>query len=819
MSISAILIFTACDSNSSQSINHTTISKQTQIDFNNTELNTSEGIKSTINKLIKSTLLGKQQLKNYISTIVPKYGKEFFVSTMGKDTNPGTLSKPFATLEKARNGIRAYKKINGIPNGGIVVWIRQGTYSLTKSFTLTSKDSGKKDKPIVYSSYNNEIVHLVGGIKLDSNWFKPVTANDPQWNRLDTNARNHIFILDFKAHGIKDLGIFEKFRYASISPLEVFEDEKALTLARWPDKGETTYLPSLEDKTIHIYGHLKPDVAGTYIKEKSNLPIYKREGRANRKQYYISRIEGTGENRRSWIISRRDKIPLWSYSGGGYNLPKEFNRRHLGARGIASLIKADDKQFGFAFIAEGLTPTSFKYASDKPSHWKVTDDMWVNGMLHYGWANRQVEIKNIDVKNKIINLRKSTTYGIQKGFSKKAYFVYNVLEELTTPGEYYIDRKSKRLYIWPLKNIENSRFIASMNKQSLMHLNHASWIELNGLTVEMGRERIIHIDGGEHNLIKDSKIRFSGESLVYITGKNNGITYCELTGSGNEAIYLSGGDRSSLAPANNFVTNNNIYKNNRWNWTSRGAVKIKGVGNIVEHNDIHDFMHQVIMFSGNNHRIQYNHIYNAITYGEDAGVIYSGRDWGWQGNKINYNFIHDIKNNYGGGALNIIYLDDSLSGNEVIGNVLYKLDGNAIFINGGRNNTIKNNVFYDVATAFVGTNYGAKYINNKTGDFFNLLEKLKKDNVNFKTEPWSSAYPWLAAMPNNWNALKNSKWLYPIGNSFYDNIGSNYLRWFRGPMKDNYELYTHFDKKPIKADSKKFLPIPFSKIGIQIRNR
>ena len=794
-----------------------TISK---VNFDNTDLASSEGIKTVIDKLIKSTSNGEKWLKSYKDITIPKHEKEFFVSTNGNDSNPGTIDKPFATLQRARNSIREYKKSYPLPDGGIVVWIRGGTYSLLKSFILSKQDSGEEGKPIVYRAYNNENVRLIGGVQLNSNWFKSVTPKDTAWSRLNAAARPYIQVLDFKGHGITDLGIFEKYRYASISPLEVFEDEKALTLARWPDKGLTTYLPSLKDKEIHIYGNLSPNVTGTYIKQNSTSPLYKRQGLVKGEQYYIKRREGKDySTRRSWIINKKNGRTLWSYDGSGYNLPKEFTTTHFGAKGFASLIKADDKQFGFAFIKEGLTPTSFEYTDNRPSHWKVTDDMWVNGMLHYAWSNRQAEIKSIDAENKIINLKKSPTYGIQKGFSKKAYFVYNILEELSTPGEYYIDRKAKKLYVWPIKNVKNSNFIVSMNKQSLISLNDTSWIIFSGLTIEMGRGRIIRIGKGEHNLLQNLKIRFSGESLVDITGKNNGIEYCELTGSGNEVINISGGKRSSLTPANNFVTNNNIYKNNRWNWTSKGAVRVSGVGNIVEHNSMHDFMHQVIMFSGNNHSIQYNNIYNAITYGEDAGVIYSGRDWSWQGNKINYNFIHNIKNNYGHSFVSAVYFDDSLSGNEIIGNVFYNIDGNTIFINGGRNNTIKNNLCYSVATAYVGTNHGTRSVNNKIGDSFNLLEKLKKDHVNYKAEPWLSSYPKLASMPSNWNAIKNSKWLYPIGNSFYNNIGSNYLRWYRGPIKDNFELYIHFDKKPIKADNGKFLSIPFSEIGIQIKNR
>ena len=53
------------------------------------------------------------------------------VSPKGTDTNPGTAEKPFATLVRARDAIRAMKKAKGLPPGGVVVQLAQGTYRLS----------------------------------------------------------------------------------------------------------------------------------------------------------------------------------------------------------------------------------------------------------------------------------------------------------------------------------------------------------------------------------------------------------------------------------------------------------------------------------------------------------------------------------------------------------------------------------------------------------------------------------------------------------------------------------------------------------------
>ena len=780
-----------------------------------TDIHKYDKIQAKIDSLLASTKIARDSLKDYRGNTSYNYGKEFFVSPNGSDNNLGTKDSPFFSLEKARDSVRAYKNSQGLPAGGIVIWLRKGTYSLNKIFRLTEKDSGEDGKPIAYRAYKNEDVHLIGGIELKSKWFSPVSSTNPVWSRLDSDARNYIKVIDLAAHGITDFGTLEENRYASIVPPELFQGDKDLTLARWPDKNVTTSLPTINDNSIHIYGNLSPNVTGEYKKENKTSAIYKRKGLVDGKQYFIKRIEGiTNTTRRSWIISENNNIPLWSHSGLGYGLPREFTIAHGDARGIPSLIKSSDKQFGFAFMQEGLNDTSFKYFGNRPSHWKNTGDIWINGMLKYPWANVHSKIKNIN--NGIITLEEKPLYGIKQGIHKMPYYVYNVLEELSTEGEYYIDRDSSKLYVYPKTNL-NQTFTLSTNPQALIYLNNTSWIEFHGLTIEMGRKCLIEIKDGEHNLIDNCKLQFSGKSLIKISGTNTGITNSELTGSGEEAMSLSGGNRSSLTAGLNFAINNHIHDINRWKWTSKGAVKLSGVGNIFEHNDVHGLMHQAINFTGNNHRIQYNNIYNVITYSGDAGVIYSGRNWGWRGNKVNYNFIHDIINNYGDTSINGIYFDDSLSGNEAIGNIFYNIDGNGIFMNGGRDNTMESNLFHKVATVYVGTNYGFKSITNQKNSSFNLLQRLKEDNVNYKSGIWATAYPRLAKMPNNWEDIKKGGWLSPGGNSFKNNTFGEVLRIKRlgtistALKEGNLIHYKNFETEN-KNDTSK---IPFNEIGIQ----
>ena len=61
---------------------------------------------------------------------------ECYIAPEGSDTNPGTIAKPFSSLERARDAIRQSRA-----NGPATVYLRQGTYYLPKTFVLTSEDS------------------------------------------------------------------------------------------------------------------------------------------------------------------------------------------------------------------------------------------------------------------------------------------------------------------------------------------------------------------------------------------------------------------------------------------------------------------------------------------------------------------------------------------------------------------------------------------------------------------------------------------------------------------------------------------------------
>ncbi|MEW1773627.1 discoidin domain-containing protein [Streptomyces sp. NPDC086777] len=95
-------------------------------------------------------------------------GLTVYVSPGGKDTGRGTASHPFKTLEHARDYVRDAKSRFG---GDIHVRLLSGTYRLSRTFTLTARDSGRNGQKIVYEAAPGAHPVISGGRQV-TGWTK-----------------------------------------------------------------------------------------------------------------------------------------------------------------------------------------------------------------------------------------------------------------------------------------------------------------------------------------------------------------------------------------------------------------------------------------------------------------------------------------------------------------------------------------------------------------------------------------------------------------------------------------------------------------------
>ncbi len=636
---------------------------------------------------------------------------EFTVAPDGSDSAAGTASAPFATLERARDAVRALRKA-----GPVTVWIAGGTYYRDHAFELGADDSGTAESPIVYTGRPGETVRIVGGRAVDG--FRPVT-DEAVLKRLDPAARSHVLVADLRAQGITDYGKLTAQGFGRPQRpvwMELSFRGRPMTLARWPNEG-------------------------------------------------FVRIAATpaGKN-------------------GGL----------------------------------------FAYSGERPARWVEEPDAWLHGYWFYDWADTYESIARIDTANHTIRTRPPHgAYGYKKG---QRYYALNLLCELDSPGEYYVDRTAGLLYFWPPAPIRAGDAVVSMIP-TLVSLHNVTNVTFRGLTLGDCRGTAVTMTGGAHDRVADCVIRNTGGAGVSVSGgTDNGVTGCDIHATGQGGVLLSGGDRKALTPAGNFAEDDEISDFSRVCRTYRPAVGVRGVGNRVSHNLIHDGPHCAILLGGNDHLIEFNEIHHVCTECGDCGAFYMGRDWTARGTVIRYNFFHDISGPGLYGAQGV-YLDDAACGITIFGNVFYRVT-KAAFIGGGRDNTVENNLFIDCKPALHVDARALGWMSKSAAPGGVLRQRLEA--MPYRRPPWSTRYPKLVdildddpAAPKGNLIARNVQW----GGKWDDVEGKArpYLSFEENllgvdprcvdPAKMDFRL-----RKDSPAWGIGFKPIPFGKIGPQKAN-
>jgi hypothetical protein len=160
---------------------------------------------------------------------------QLYVSPSGNDADPGTFEQPMATLQGAKDKIRSLKASGNLPQGGITVYLREGTYVMQETVVFGPEDGGTQQAPIIYRNYEDEEVRLSGGVEIPQKVIQEVS--DPKIiQRLPQTARNKVWMADLKALGITDYGQLYQHGFSlpiRPAPMELFMQGKPQTLARW----------------------------------------------------------------------------------------------------------------------------------------------------------------------------------------------------------------------------------------------------------------------------------------------------------------------------------------------------------------------------------------------------------------------------------------------------------------------------------------------------------------------------------------------------------------------------------------------------------
>jgi hypothetical protein len=713
------------------------------------------------------------------------YGAEFFVSPAGSDTNAGTKAAPFLTLDKAKEAART-RISSGLPAGGIAVWLRAGVYERSAPLTLGAGDSGASAAQSVdWRAWPGEEVRLIGGRRLPATAFTAVTSSSPIWSRLDTAARGRVVELSLPAQGVTDYGTRAVRGWAlnAKAPLELFIDTRPMEVARWPDSTEH-YMPAqdINGDTFTVYGVTSPAVAGSYTKYATydGVSAFKRDGLVGGLQYYLRRYSYAGADgpttlwmittmaATGWDFTPEPKWWCWQQVPGDFESPASS-----GGTGTASALAPLRLNRGYAYTAAAPTPASFVYAGERPARWLQATDAWVEGFWGASFAQYSLPLAGVDPATHTLNLRQPPPrWGLGP---QRPWYAFNLLEEITQPGEWYLDRSTGLLYLWPPEGFQSGSEVVVSTAPTLFLLNGARYLSLCDLVLEATRSDLVTAWAATGVALRNLVLRNCGQSGASLQGEGVVVSRCRVADTGFSGVVLTGGDRQTLTGSGNRVEDCEIRSVGRLQASCPAAVDLDGCGHLVRNNILHDIPGVGIFLRGSEHCIEFNDIHDVGLRSGDCGAIYACEDWGARGNVIRGNFIHAVRSELGHTDLHGVYLDETVSGITVEDNLIYAAAGDGFRVNGGRDNRMRRNLVARCGAVIWASDRARQQL--AAGDTAGLKRRQQAlIALGYQQEPWLSRYPECAAIPNSWEALiaADAKWLYPqgcelAGNLFFGN--------------------------------------------------
>lgn len=410
-------------------------------------------------------------------------------------------------------------------------------------------------------------------------------------------------------------------------------------------------------------------------------------------------------SRRGYLIAEEGVLPQAELyiDGSRMQLSRWPNSEWVGTTGIVR--SGARSQTG---VLEGAV---FTIDYDRPTRWKTNiNEIYTSGVLGPNYFYGYFPIEKIEPGQITLKEGSVTEY-----YSKHFIRYENIFEEIDEPGEYYIDRTTGMLYLYPPENFgEDTDIRLSMLSENMVEGSGVKNVTFKNLQLDTMRNGAIRVTSAENFNIENCEVSGVGTHGIYIDGSSCEVKNSIVHDIGSTGIVMYGGDYANEISGNNEITNNHIYKAAQIERSYQSGVLLgyRSVGTKVSHNDIHDMPHAAMIVYGPNHTIEYNDIYDAVKEFHDMDAIYLNvYQYPWERNVVfRRNYIHDLGHqNFTERQMNVagIRTDNNGNGLQVLENIFYNIGyENANGIRGicaqGIENVVKNNIFIDTSGTYDG---------------------------------------------------------------------------------------------------------------------
>lgn len=584
----------------------------------------------------------------------PEPGAKVFVSPTGDDAASGAFERPLKTLAAAQRKVREIRRA-GLPQGGVAVCLRGGTYPVSGTLALTAEDSGEPGRPIVWRAWEDERPVLDGGFAVPP---LAVVTDAKALARLPASAHGKVLSADLRSVGYNAFAPLAPYGFqikgADQRYVDLYCDGKALALARQPNDGwyEIGDVPKAGGRTFRAKD--VPDLS-------------------------------------PWTKEREPELMALGY-------------------------------------------------------WK------------FFWADETVEVDAVDPKTGLVTIRNRGGY--TEPVTGKTFRFVNALAAVDEPGEWFLDRREGRLYVYPPKEATgDSRYVLSRFGEAFISLTGAHDVRLEGLVLQHGRRHAVTVNNVSGLVFAGNVVRrFGGMGMLAENVRGTQVSDNVFHTFGLTACDMSSGDRKTLTAGGLVVANNEFSDTGRAQRTYTPGLRANGVGIEIVHNHFHDIPSSAMAPGGNDHYIGWNLVERVVTESDDQGGIDMFGHTDWAGIRMAWNVWRDIggcgDQRFVAGRAGI-RLDDAISGMYIYGNRFIDCSRGhfgGVQVHAGRFNEIENNLFVGGEAGISFSSWGPDGWKAYFGRGY-IQDWLTKD-VNVNAEPYLSRYPHMRGLADapmtNW---------------------------------------------------------------------
>ncbi len=404
-----------------------------------------------------------------------------------------------------------------------------------------------------------------------------------------------------------------------------------------------------------------------------------------------------------YSFSYTGKRPIYSFDDEGALWIARYPNK---SGGKYEDINPNSQFLGGTIIQNGGTSdvSTFSYTDERISNYAGREDVWFYGFPIYVFYHCDVRIGEINAENKTfttaVPLDVNTTSVVNQS---RDFIIYNILEELDSPGEYYIDKDTGIFYVYPKNDITKTNLnISLFSDDYIINMTNASFITFSGITFENTKGSALFISGGEEVNVRFCEFYNMGISAIKLgkcpsgiytefgdaatggwnfsknfnevagdgtktdpqlqhdfwsqekfsidkTGKNHGIFGCKIRNTGMSSIEVYGGSSHRSELAGHRIENCHISFPGVTKRTYSGAITMNMAhGMTIKNNTLCHTPATVINGNTTVADISFNEIYDGLGESTDNGLIYLNYCYPALDVKINNNYFHDIPLERGG---------------------------------------------------------------------------------------------------------------------------------------------------------------------------